>query len=544
MKFLKLTEYKTVLCRMGWKDGVKHPIFLEEWKNATKKTREMLSEHFKRYEDSGVAVVTGKESDLTVIDFDTKNNELMAELMAICPTYCVQTMKGYHLYYRYDPDFKQGTKRFGAGVDVRNDGGLIFCPPTEHYEAWGDNEIEPLNEEAKKLLLQNYTESEGKKIDLRTTETRNDDLFRKACGWATHYDKQEVWNRIVKANRDFHKGELDEKELEVVYQQAIGYAEGGKKEVVEEVKKEEKKSKVQFVSFSSVLQEAFDELTNLDPNDVISFGYGFLDDKMTGIFPSDLIVIGGESGTGKTTFATNIIYRASKTKKCTVFALEDRLVDYGIKAMYFEIGKLRKNQNKNNYPWNEYRKNNLREKAEFSDIFGAAADNLKNENIEFAKVDFQMDIDIMEEIIRERVKNGTKLFLIDHLHYFDLSKDSGGNKADYIEKVMVRMKTVQNSTGASILLIAHYKKLDGKKPTLDSFKDSIAIVQNASYVISLYRDRTSDSERYKTTFIIPKSRNPNGEGNIEVVFDPDTNDYLSPGEWKRTQVTKSDSYEV
>jgi hypothetical protein len=39
---------------------------------------------------------------------------------------------------------------------------------------------------------------------------------------------------------------------------------------------------------------------------------------------------------------------------------------------------------------------------------------------------------------------------------------------------MVRMKQLQNLTGARIILIVHYKKLEGRKPLLDSFKDSIS----------------------------------------------------------------------
>ncbi|NCU42628.1 MAG: hypothetical protein EOM19_08035 [Candidatus Moranbacteria bacterium] len=285
---------------------------------------------------------------------------------------------------------------------------------------------------------------------------------------------------------------------------------------------------VEFLSFTSVLGLGYDALMQTRPENIISFGYNFLDDRLTGIFPSELVVIGGESGSGKTTFATNIIYKASKKHKCTVFALEDRLHDYGIKALYFEIGKIRRKKGLENYTWNEFRSG---KRNENQDEYGQAHENLKNDNIEFAKVDTQLDIDKLEFLIQERMKNGTKLFLIDHLHYFDLTKEPKMSKADYIEKFMVRLKTIQNKTGASIILIVHYKKLDGKKPTLDSFKDSISIIQNASYVISLWRNREDDFNRYETTFFIPKSRNPNGEGTIRVQFDPQTNDYSTNDNW-------------
>jgi replicative DNA helicase len=259
---------------------------------------------------------------------------------------------------------------------------------------------------------------------------------------------------------------------------------------------------------------------------------------MTGIFPSELTVIGGESGTGKTTFATQIILKASKEHKCAIYALEDRLEDYGLRALYFEIGKLRKKDELKNYPWNEFRKNNIKDIL-FNSYKNKAKQNLKNENIQFAKIEQLMNIDLLEHLIEEQVKNGVKLFLIDHLHYFDLLKEDM-TKADYIEKTMIRLKTLLNKTKASMLLVVHYKKLNGQKPTLDSFKDSISIVQNANYVINLWRDRAlkknneipeklisifGGTEQVETVFYIPKSRNPNGEATITVLFDKSTGDY-------------------
>jgi len=141
-------------------------------------------------------------------------------------------------------------------------------------------------------------------------------------------------------------------------------------------------------------------------------------------------------------------------------------------------------------------------------------------------------------------QEGFELFLIDHLHYFDLLRGRA-SKADYIESVMVRIKRLQVRTGARIILVVHYRKLNGKKPTLDSFKDSISIVHNANYVINLWRDRSEGADHYATTFIIPKARNPNGEGQIEVVFDPQKNDYKTDKDWEYgtsqdSQITQKD----
>lgn len=291
---------------------------------------------------------------------------------------------------------------------------------------------------------------------------------------------------------------------------------------------------VDFIPFGEVIDRALEELDATNSEDILSFGYEWMDEKMTGIFPGDLILIGGESGTGKTTFATNILYKASQKHRCSVFALEDRLNNYGINAVYFELGRVRKALGMKNYPWNAYRRNEL------TDInYGLLRDKARRnilgnseQNLYFADVKVQMNIDMLEAAIEEQMALGTKLFLIDHLHYFDLSKGDS-SKADYIEELMVRLKNIQRRTGASIVLVAHYRKMNGQKPTMDSFKDSISIVQNANYVINMWRDRSlkEDDEfdsRFDTKIMVPKSRNPNGEFTVDVRFDPGTNDFVNP----------------
>lgn len=303
----------------------------------------------------------------------------------------------------------------------------------------------------------------------------------------------------------------------------------------EEYGQELLKKQVDFIPFSEVIDRAVREIDETNPEDILSFGYEWMDEKMTGIFPGDLILIGGESGTGKTTFATNIAYKAARKHKVAVFALEDRLNNYGINAVYFEMGRIRKRNSQKNYPWNDYRRNEIID-PNYKKVRAEAVESLYkvgNSNLEFADAKVQMNIDMLETAIRTKIAEGVKLFLIDHLHYFELGSEES-TKADYIEKLMVRIKTLQNETGAAIILVAHYRKMNGAKPTMDSFKDSISIVQNANYVVNLWRDRSLQEgenefgERYDTKIMVPKSRNPNGEFTIDVRFDPGSNDFENP----------------
>jgi len=275
------------------------------------------------------------------------------------------------------------------------------------------------------------------------------------------------------------------------------------------------------VKLEEVLLRSMIERENTKKEDIVLTGYDWLDEQITGIFPSELFVIGGESGVGKTSFCTHIAYKISKTRKVCIFALEDRLLDYGKKAIYFEIIKiLNENNDPTAYSWNEYARNEIKDRK-FNDLCVEAYERLKHYNVEFIEAEEQMDIELLEEIVREKVKDGTEFFLLDHLHYFDFSKGKE-KKADYIEQIMIRLKTLLNSTGARMWMIVHYKKLDGKKPSMDSFKDSISISQNANYIIHLWRERHKECD---TSLFLSKARNPNGEKVITLHYERTTNVY-------------------
>lgn len=206
-------------------DGGKQVTFIEKWENATVKPDEVIKKHFKNFH-AALGMLTGKKNGITVIDFDSKDNDLFLALYTESPTFCVETEKGYHLYYQYsaDPMFTTRSRVFTGEVDVRNDGGLIFCPPTPNYSVYGDHDIEPITENTLAILRENYIPPKGKTLgSLTTTQTRNDTLFRYGCKWINECDEKETWLKMIRANNAFTKGKLQEKELETIYQQVLKY---------------------------------------------------------------------------------------------------------------------------------------------------------------------------------------------------------------------------------------------------------------------------------------------------------------------------------
>jgi len=481
------------------------------------------------YPNADVAIITGRASGVSVVDVDVKSGGLTSLRALNLPlTWTVKTGGGgWHYYYKYSPNAPMGAG-FYKGIDVRSDGGYVVAPPSSHKSGgkyrwtYVEGEMVDFPDD---LFVKKEQNNWKEMIKGSSNGTRNETATKicgKLMGIFHPKDWEEcVWSQLLAWNMQ-NKPPMEEKEVRSVYESIA-------KKAVNDVRKTDDESvdQASFHTFSEVLQKGYDEIIQTKSEDVISYGYEWLDYRLTGIFPGELTVIGGESGSGKTTFATNIIYKASKQVKCGVYALEDRLEDYGIKALYFKVNQIR---DRLPYPWNDYRKNKIKD-PKFLELMQEAKTELGNENIVFANVKKQMNIEILEKLIEKQAEQGIKLFLIDHLHYFDLNRGKD-SKADHIEKIMVRLKTLLNRLGVSMLLVVHYRKLNGQKPTLDSFKDSISIVQNSNYVINLWRDRSGGAAQNETLFLIPKARNPNGEGTARVKFDPDINDCSQMDEWE------------
>jgi hypothetical protein len=100
----------------------------------------------------GAAIITGKMSNITVIDFDDKTayDDIVNKYPDFKNFRTIKTNKGYHVYCKYNSNLTSNTnvlKSF-SGVDIRNDGGIVFCPPCSYklpngtvvkYEDMGGN---------------------------------------------------------------------------------------------------------------------------------------------------------------------------------------------------------------------------------------------------------------------------------------------------------------------------------------------------------------------------------------------------------------------
>lgn len=97
-------------------------------------TEEELREWWTIWPLANIGIVTGKASDLVVVDFDPRKGGDPTNFFAEHPTeYVVKTGGGgYHLYYSH-PGYRVPNQVDEAlGRDVRADGGYVIAPPSRH----------------------------------------------------------------------------------------------------------------------------------------------------------------------------------------------------------------------------------------------------------------------------------------------------------------------------------------------------------------------------------------------------------------------------
>jgi P4 family phage/plasmid primase-like protien len=98
--------------------------FRSKWEQTTK--------HNYDKKQNGYAMLTGERHDMIAIDIDDPSLECAKELMEMMSScnLVAKTNKGFHYVWKYNEELKQTTGNDEIKIDIRSDGGCIFCEPT------------------------------------------------------------------------------------------------------------------------------------------------------------------------------------------------------------------------------------------------------------------------------------------------------------------------------------------------------------------------------------------------------------------------------
>lgn len=257
---------------------------------------------------------------------------------------------------------------------------------------------------------------------------------------------------------------------------------------------------------ASILEDLYSALNSPDSyvdKNLVTTGFESLDKKIYGFKKTNLVVIAGRSGIGKSTFGLNILNNiTSKTDNKALFISLETSIEEVVKRRISMIS----------------RENILNPKG-FKNLTDESKEKIKNtiekltieDNLKLLQTDYK-EIDTIINLIEENVlKHGISIVVIDYIQVLqDKSGCSFNSKTYDIDSVCHKLKHCANRLGIVIIALAQLsdKANTGKllrRPVASDIKDSASIEQYADIAAILYReDKNNDNI---TELIIDKNRN-------------------------------------
>lgn len=267
---------------------------------------------------------------------------------------------------------------------------------------------------------------------------------------------------------------------------------------------------------NEVIIETFDRLDRLNSPDKdlyrgIPTGIGELDETITGLNRSDLIILAARPGMGKTSFALNIARHAAVTvkKKVAFFSLEmgrEQLASRLLSTEALVGGTKLRTGELNEGEWARL--------IEGGDILSKAPIYL----------DDNSSITVPEMKAKIRRLGGVDLVIIDYLQLMNSAKRID-NRVQEISEITRNLKIMAKELNVPVIALSQLARASEKRtehrPVLSDLRDSGSIEQDADIVLFLYREDyyqnengpDENSDRNSGECIVAKNRH----GEIKTV---------------------------
>ena len=228
----------------------------------------------------------------------------------------------------------------------------------------------------------------------------------------------------------------------------------------------------------------------------VSTGLHDLDRMMGGLQPSDLIIVAGRPGMGKTALATNIAFNIAKAYRFEERAdgghetVNGGVVGFFSLEMSSEQLATRIIAEQAQVPGYKIRRGDITE-SEFHRITAAAREM---QSIPFY-IDHTGGISIAQLTARARRlkrQRGLDLLVVDYLQLLSGSKSRSDNRVQELTEITTGMKALAKELNVPIVALSQLSRQvesrDDKRPQLSDLRESGSIEQDADVVIFVFRE--------------------------------------------------------
>ncbi len=255
-----------------------------------------------------------------------------------------------------------------------------------------------------------------------------------------------------------------------------------------------------FQTFSDALKTAVDLAARAYERDGhlsgVATGMYDLDHKMGGLQASDLIIIAGRPGMGKTAFATNIAFNIAKAWRGeprpdgSMKTLDGGLVGFFSLEMSAEQLATRIIAEQSGVPSYKIRRGDITEE-DFHRISQAMMD--------MQRIPFYIDqtggLSIAQLVARARRlkrQRGLDLLVVDYLQLLSGAKSRGDNRVQELTEITTGLKALAKELNVPILGLSQLSRQvelrDDKRPQLSDLRESGSIEQDADVVLFVFRE--------------------------------------------------------
>ena len=249
----------------------------------------------------------------------------------------------------------------------------------------------------------------------------------------------------------------------------------------------------------------------------IATGFTDLDYKLSGLHPSELIIVAARPAMGKTAFVLNIAQRAAVRDHVptAIFSLEMSKEQLVTRMMAMEAM----------VDSQSIRTGDLQE-TDWEKIMESAGTIGRSPLI----IDDTPGISISElrsKCRKFKLEQGLDIIIIDYLQLMSGSGRGGDSRQQEISDISRALKGVARELNVPVVALSQLsravEKRDDKRPMLSALRESGAIEQDADVVMFIYRDDYYNHDTEKkgiAEIIIAKQRN-GPIGTVELVWLPD-----------------------